>query len=141
MYTDGGSRGNPGPAAIGVAIYDSAKHLLKSYGKTIGIATNNEAEYEALLAALLICWANPDLTDPIIYSDSTLVVKQVNGLMRCRTLNLEPLYLSVKEIQEVFRFDLQHVPRQKVWEADALANLFLDKLEKQRGKRESGEHE
>lgn len=131
VFCDGASRGQGvkgkvGDAAVGVAIYRNKK-MIGQYARGLGKRTNNEAEYEAVLMGLLLCWA-ADLRDPIIYSDSSLVVRQVTGEWDCNNENLRPLLLSIREIQEVFRFRIQHVLRSNVWEADALANLFLDKL-------------
>lgn len=130
VVVDGAARGQGTPAggeaALGVAIYKNNK-LLGQYARGLGRRTNNEAEYEAVLAGVLLCWAG-DLVDPIIYSDSAVVVKQVNGVWECRTESLRTLLLSIREIQEVFRFRLVQVPRKMVAEADHLANLFLDKL-------------
>lgn len=132
VFVDGASRGQgakknvPGDAAIGVAIYKNQK-MIGQIARGLGKRTNNEAEYEAVLLGVMICWA-ADLNDPIIYSDSALVTKQVNREWGCKNASLRPLLLSIREIQEVFRFRLQHVPRNLVWEADALANMFLDKL-------------
>lgn len=130
-FVDGASRGQgtgdgPGLAACAVVIYRNQK-LVGQYARGLGRRSNNEAEYEAVLMAVLMCWA-ADLKDPIIYSDSTLVVNQVNGDWQCKNETLKPLLLSVNEIQEEFRFRIQHVPRRYVSEADYLANEFLDKL-------------
>ena len=131
IFVDGASRGQGvagkiGEAACGVAIYKNQK-MIGQYARGLGKRTNNEAEYEAVLMGLLIAWAG-DLQDPIIYSDSMLVVKHVNGEWNCNTENLKPLLLSIREIQEVFRFRLHQVPRKIVWEPDALCQLFLDKV-------------
>lgn len=135
VFIDGASRGQGvkdtiGDAAIGIAIYKNKK-MIGQYARGLGKRTNNEAEYEALITALQLCWA-ADLKDPIIYSDSALVCKQVNKEWNCNE-TLRPLLLSVHEIQEIYRFRLQQVPRATVWEADALANLFLDKLKEMAG--------
>lgn len=133
IFCDGAARGQGversaiGKAAAAVVIYRN-RRVVGQYARGLGAATNNQAEYEAVLLALLLAWAG-DLQDPVIYSDSMVVVKQVNGEWRCNTDKLRPLLLSIKEIQEVFPFRLVHVARSYVAEADALANAFLDRQE------------
>lgn len=133
-YVDGASRsqgvtpGVHGHGAIGVVIYKN-NQLFGRYARGLGRATNNEAEYEAVLAALMLCWSNPELLDPIIYSDSQLVVKTVNKEWQCWNVNLRPLLMSIQEIQSVFRARVIWVPRVEVHEADKLARDFLDNLE------------
>lgn len=135
-YVDGASRGQGankvGDGAVGVVIYRNGK-LVGQYARGLGKRNNNECEYEAVLTALLLCWAAPNLADPIIYSDSALVVKQVNREWSCNNPALVPLLMSIREIQEVFRFRIQQVPRKVVYEADLLANMFLDKLLREAG--------
>lgn len=115
-----------GEAAIGIALYKNNK-IYDQYYRGLGIRTNAEAEYEAVLHAVVLCYAM-DLPDPIIYSDSTLVVNQVNGAWRVNTPGLLPLYLSIIEMRARYRFRLIHQTRKYLWEADALAGMFLDKL-------------
>lgn len=130
LFVDGAARGQGqekmGVASCGIVIKKNGK-TIGQYARGLGRRTNNEAEYEAVLHGVLMCWA-ADLQDPIIYSDSTLVVNQINGQWQCKNESLLPLLLSVLEIQEEFRFRIQHVPRKYVNEADRLANQFLDKL-------------
>jgi len=76
-----------------------------------------------------------DYKDPIFYSDSAVVVNQVNGSWKCKNMNLLPLYISVMEIREEYRFRIRQVDRSKVSLADSLANKFLDKLESESQKR------
>ncbi len=121
-----------GEGAIGIAIYRHDKLISHVY-RTLGKRTNNEAEYEAVIHALLICWA-ADLADPIIYSDSLVVVNQINGIWRCKAVELRPLLHTIEEIREHFRFRLVHVTRKaktgiNTTEADFLANRVLDLLE------------
>jgi ribonuclease HI len=129
-YVDGASRGQgtgqTGHGSAAVLIYRNRK-LIGQYARALGRRDNNEAEYEAILLALMMCWA-ADLKDPIIYSDSNLVVKQINGDWKCNNEDLRPLLLSIQEIQDVFRFRVCHVPRKQVAEADLLANKILDQL-------------
>lgn len=131
-YVDGAARGQgandktSGHGAAAVLIYKNKK-LIGQYARALGRRSNNEAEYEAVLLALIMCWA-ADLKDPIIYSDSKVVVNHINGSWKCNTPELKPLLLSVKEIEEDFRFRIVQVPRQFVSEADRLAKRILDNL-------------
>jgi ribonuclease HI len=132
VFIDGASRGQGknkaslGEAACAVVIFDKKKPAAQ-YARGLGKRTNNEAEYEALIAALLMCVMS-DYRDPIIYSDSAVVVNQVNNKWACRSSRLIPLWLSVKEIQQEYRFRLVQVQRNKVSVADKLANKFLNTL-------------
>ena len=122
IHADGASRGNPGQAAIGATIEDGEGRLLASISSRIGPATNNQAEYRAVIAALeravQLGAAGAD-----IYLDSELVVKQINGSYRVRNAALKPLYLQVKELATSFKdFRISHIPRRQNAGADALAN-------------------
>lgn len=134
VFCDGSSRGQGvtpgvlGEGAVGVVIYKNGK-FVGQYARGIGKATNNESEFEAILTALLLCWTNPELADPIIYTDSQVAAKHINGEWQCINATLRPLLLSIQEIQEVFRFRIVHVARHEVQEADRLAKMFLDKLQ------------
>lgn len=131
---DGASRGQgvkdengtpmKGHGAAGVLIYRNKK-LIGQYARALGRVSNNQAEYEAVLLGLQLCWA-AGLENPIIYSDSNLVVNQINGDWDCKNQELLPLLWSAFEIKEVYNFKLQHVPRHHVSEADALVNDFLN---------------
>lgn len=129
--------GQLGEAACAAVIFKNGKEVAR-YARGLGKRTNNQAEYEAVITALLIC-SMADLIDPIIYSDSAVVVNQVSGKWDCRSDELLPLFLSIKEIQSEFRFRIQQVPRitKGIALADLYANEFLDQLAlaKQRAKR------
>lgn len=133
VYCDGASRGqgtaDPGEAACAVVIYKNSKPV-GQMARGLGRRTNNEAEYEAVLLAILMCWA-ADLQDPIIYSDSQLVVKQVNGHWQCKAPALVPLLMTIQDISEVFRFRLQQNSRKTpgIQIADGLAKSFLDSFQ------------
>ncbi len=125
IHTDGVSRGNPGRAAIGAIIRDERGGLVASISQSIGQATNNQAEYRAIIAALeevlSLGAANIELN-----SDSELVVKQVKGQYRVRKEALKPLYQRVKQLQGSLKgFKIKHIPRQQNREADKLANAAL----------------
>jgi len=122
IYADGASRGNPGPAAIGVTIKDKRGKLITSISQCIGRTTNNQAEYRAIITALEE--ATRLGADQIeIHSDSELVVRQINGRYRVKNVALKPLYQQVKALQgKLTKFSLNYVPREQNHEADKLAN-------------------
>jgi ribonuclease HI len=129
-YIDGGARGNPGPAGYGVRIEDADGNLIEELYAPLGIATNNVAEYNGLLAALK--WAaDHDHRDVHIRSDSELLVKQMRGEYRVKNEGLLPLVararLLLMELRDV-RFE--HVRRELNKEADRLSNLAMDEAER-----------
>jgi ribonuclease HI len=126
VFTDGAARGNPGPAAVGVVIEDDKGMRLRGLHRYLGKATNNEAEYHALIEGLKAAaeW-KPDRLE--LYLDSKLVVEQVNGSYRVRKPELQPLYQRAKELLGGFdEVVVSHVEREKNRGADALANMALD---------------
>ncbi len=125
-YTDGGSRGNPGPAGYGVRIEDAAGRLVEELHESLGVATNNVAEYRGLLAALR--WARDRrLTALRVRSDSELLVKQMKGIYRVKNPGLQPLYQEARRlVGEIGRVTFEHVRREENKEADRLANLAMD---------------
>lgn len=134
IYVDGAARGQGatkkkkvGQGACAVMIYRNGK-LVAEYTRGLGLVDNNRAEYEAVLLAVIMSWANDAIVDPIIYSDSQMVVNQINGEWECKNYALFPILKSIKDIQSVFRFRVVQVPRNLVSEADALANDYLDDL-------------
>jgi len=128
INADGASRGNPGPAAIGVTIKDDKGNLVTSISRRIGRATNNQAEYRAIIAGLEKA-IELGAREVMIYSDSELIVKQINGRYRIKNTSLRILYENlVKLISPLEKFSIQHVPRKRSIEADVLANKALDRL-------------
>jgi ribonuclease HI len=123
IYTDGGSRGNPGPSAIGYII--KSQPPVKE-GLFIGVQTNNYAEYQALVHALKK--AQTLKIDQIkIKMDSELIVKQLLGQYKVKHENLKPLYTEVKKLLEFFKlWTVEHVRREENIEADEMVNLALD---------------
>ena len=120
VYTDGASRGNPGPAGIGIAICDKKGNTLESYSKYIGIATNNVAEYKALLMATELV----KKYDPVsvkYYLDSELVVKQINGVYKIRNEKLKPFYMQIINNTSQGEYTFFHIRREFNKEADDLA--------------------
>ena len=126
LYTDGGSRGNPGPAAYGCALYDDAGKLVDIDAAYLGRATNNQAEYNGIIAGLKLAQKS-GVKNIICYMDSELIVKQVKGEYKVRNANMKPLYEKLMRIVEKFdSFAFSHVYREKNKVADKLANLILD---------------
>lgn len=129
IYTDGASRGNPGPASFGFSIRDTKGKILYEDGKYIGIATNNFAEYSAVLSALNYVSKKFKTGNVSInfFMDSKLVVEQLSGRYKIKSLNLIPLVSQIKTLETKFRkITYKHVPRSLNKRADALANLALD---------------
>ena len=135
-YIDGGARGNPGPAGYGVRIESPDGQILDELHGGLGIATNNVAEYNGLLAALQ--WAaDHDEKDVQIRSDSELLVKQMRGEYRIKHPGLQPLAARARLLlMQLGRVTFDHVRREQNVEADRLSNLGMDEAE---GKREKGE--
>jgi len=128
LFTDGGSRGNPGPAGIGFVLKISDKGMdeLVEYKEYIGKATNNQAEYRALLAGLEEA-VERGVKELTCFLDSELVVKQVKGLYKMKNPGLRPLWEQVCGLKDDFsKIDFKHVPRAKNEEADRLVNEALD---------------
>ena len=126
---DGGSRGNPGPAAYGVIIRDAKGEVVAKLKKYIGRMTNNVAEYYGLIAALDYVQSQ-HVKALRIESDSELLVKQMRGLYKVRSPELQPLFERARKMSaalESFRID--HVYREQNREADALANEAMDEVE------------
>ncbi len=126
MRTDGASRGNPGPAAVGVVIEDDQGTRLRTFHRFIGTATNNEAEYRALIDGLkAVAEWKPDRLE--VFLDSNLVVEQIKGSYRVKKPELQPLYKEAKELLGAFDdVEIQHVERESNRGADKLANMALD---------------
>lgn len=133
LYTDGGSRGNPGPAAIGFVIEDGAGVVLKKHGEAIGRATNNEAEYRAVVAGLVSVKAllgkkKARELGIIVRMDSELVAKQLNGEYKIEEERLFPFFIKIWNLKIDFGSVLfEHVPREKNRGADRMVNEALDK--------------
>lgn len=126
IHIDGASRGNPGAAAYGVIIETADGTRLESLAKGLGTATNNFAEYQALIAALEYALAHQHARVQI-YSDSELLVRQVEGRYRVKHPGLKLLYeRAMKLARQLEAFRVTHVPREQNREADRLANRALD---------------
>lgn len=126
IYSDGGSRGNPGPAGIGFVVKDATGKVYKEGKKFLGEKTNNEAEYIALGLALKSA-LELKAKKITCFLDSELVVKQLNGLYRVKEPRLALLFSKVKEIASEFDAVVyKNIPREKNKEADKLVNEALD---------------
>jgi ribonuclease HI len=128
-HVDGGSRGNPGPAACGVVIEGADGEPLAALSKFLGHATNNVAEYQGLLAALEYAmeYHHPRLR---VLTDSELMARQIEGRYKVKSPDLKPLFERARAmILRLELFSICHVPREKNAEADRLVNQTLDAAE------------
>jgi ribonuclease HI len=125
-YIDGGARGNPGPAGYGVRIETADGRLIEEFNESIGVATNNVAEYRGLLAALE--WArNRHIPAVHVRSDSQLLVQQMLGNYKVRHPALQPLHAKAQLLaHEIGRVSFEHVRREANQHADRLANAAMD---------------
>ena len=138
IYTDGASRGNPGPAGIGVVICNQSGEIVKEYKEFIGSATNNIAEYRALIKALELA-GGFSINEIDCFSDSELMVRQLNGEYRVKNEKLGKLFLLVREKEKWFgKVSYFHVPREKdlIKRADKLANRAIDEFKTMERERE-----
>jgi len=125
IYIDGGARGNPGHAGIGIVIEDN--NGKNGYYHYIGIATNNEAEYKALIRSLYIA-TTKNYKNITVFTDSEFVTKQINGKYKVKSENIIELYYNAKNLISKFsKFEILHILREKNVEADRLVNLAIDK--------------
>ena len=126
VNVDGGARGNPGPAAIAAVIRDEQGEILYEAHETIGRATNNVAEYRALIFGIEKA-AELGATELELVGDSELVVKQVRGEYRVKDAGLKPLHSAAQKALGSFaEWQIRHVKRERNVEADALVNQALD---------------
>lgn len=125
-YIDGGARGNPGPAGYGVRIETSEGDLVTEFHESIGVATNNVAEYHALLAALSYALEHGH-RKVLVRSDSLLLVNQMLGVYRVKHPGLQPLHREARALAaKIGRVDFEHVRRERNVHADRLANQAMD---------------
>ncbi len=123
---DGAARGNPGPAAIGILLTDEHGKELESVAEAIGIATNNEAEYRALVRGLELA-ARHHATEIEVRTDSELLAQQINREYKVRASSLKWLFAEAQRAMAPFsRVNVQQIPREQNRRADALANHALD---------------
>ncbi len=126
LFTDGGARGNPGPAAAGAFLCTPEKDYRKELGVYLGEATNNEAEYRALVIGMEAA-LKAGAKKLVCYLDSELIVKQLKGLYKVKNERMKSYYDEVKELEkELDKISYKHVPREKNKKADSLVNEVLD---------------
>jgi len=125
-YFDGGARSNPGPAGYGVYIIDDQGNVLAELAASLGIATNNIAEYNGLIAALQ--WAVDHNLDAItIKGDSLLIIEQMRGNYKVKHEGLKPLHMKARMlVMQIGNVKFEHVPREKNKDADRLSNVGMD---------------
>ena len=129
LFTDGGSRGNPGPAAYAAVLKDSAGKIVNQVGVFIGKATNNEAEYKGLIFGLEMV-SDMNITEIECFLDSELVVKQLKGEYKVKNEKIKEFFGTVKTRTGKFKnITFNHVPREQNSDADALVNKVLDSVE------------
>ena len=126
VHVDGGARGNPGPAAIGVVVSEPDGGVLEELGERIGVATNNVAEYRALLRGLERAQAR-DAREIEIVNDSELVARQITGAYKVKHPAMKPLHAeAIAALREFDRWSIRSVPRADNARADELVNEALD---------------
>jgi len=132
IYTDGGARGNPGPAGAGAVIFDKNMKSVVEASKFLGIQTNNIAEYEAVILGLaklteLVPEKDQEQTEVTLRLDSELVQRQIIGQYRVKDAGLYKKYLEVRNLMNTFpKITFEHVRREQNKEADQLANIAMD---------------
>lgn len=131
IYTDGASRGNPGQASYGFTISDEKRHLIYEEGKYIGVTTNNVAEYTAVLEAFKYTKEKLTIDNSQliinVFADSRLIVEQLSGRFKIKNPNLKILFDQIKILEmEIGGIFYTHIPREKNFKADSLANEALD---------------
>jgi ribonuclease HI len=127
IYTDGGARGNPGPAGVGVVVYDAKKKIVGRYHKYLGEATNNQAEYQAVVLALERA-KTLGVEEIDFFLDSELVVSQLKMDYRVKDKELGSLFVKVWNLAQGFKkITYRHIPREENKEADRLVNEAIDK--------------
>lgn len=126
LFTDGGSRGNPGPSAIGYVVLDMDDQIIQKKSKYLGITTNNQAEYQGLKEGLELCLAM-HVRIVHVYMDSLLVVNQMKGLYKVKNRDLWPIYDAIQDLLKKFeKVNFTHVPRELNKIADGMVNECLD---------------
>jgi len=127
IYTDGGARNNPGPAGIGAVLMDEQRRVVCKISKYIGEATNNQAEYQAVIAALAKA-KELGVKEVDLFLDSQLVVMQLKGEYRVKDKDLAPLFVKVYNLSLGFKkITYTHIRRELNKQADKLVNLAVDK--------------
>lgn len=126
IHTDGASRGNPGPASLGLVVYDQDQNVVYERGEPLGSQTNNYAEYMAVQVALELA-VEKSVEKVVLKSDSQLLIRQLTGVYKVKSEGLRPLYLACAELaKKIPDMHFEHVRREFNKRADELANLALD---------------
>lgn len=133
IFTDGGSRGNPGPAAIGIVIKNNLGKIIFETGERLGSATNNVAEYRAVVRALLWVVENQKILNDVkisFFLDSLLIYSQIVGAYKVKDSKMKELLSLVRKKEDLIKTTIfyKHIPREKNKEADRMVNLALDNL-------------
>ena len=133
IFTDGGSRGNPGPAALGVFIQDEDGKELASIGKTLGDTTNNVAEYSAIVEGLKWALQNKvkfNIEKVNFYMDSQLACSQLTGLFKVKNPRIREFVFEIRLIEAQLKVPIfyTHIPREQNFKADLMVNLALDNM-------------
>ena len=135
IHCDGGARGNPGPAACAFVVYDDQHKLIFTGGKYLGQATNNQAEYEAVISALEWLCSEYSMSNNqysiTFYLDSELVVKQLKGIYKVKDLGLKNKKLAIEKLVANCKIKVEnyvHIPRESNSVADKKVNQILDTL-------------
>lgn len=130
IYTDGGSRGNPGPSALGVVFVDEKGKIFKKYSNYLGEVTNNQAEYEAVIFALEKA-KQLKIKEMELRVDSELIGKQLKGEYKIKDSDLQPLFIKTWNLRlDYDKVDIKIIPREQNKEADKLVNMELDSRKK-----------
>lgn len=130
VFIDGASKGNPGPAGIGVLILDENEHEISKISEKIEDTTNNVAEYKALLRAITEC-KKLNILSVRFYTDSQLLARQIKGMYKIKDEKLKPLYVKIRGKLLGFKnWEVIHIPREKNIIADKLANDSFKKISK-----------
>lgn len=130
IHTDGGARGNPGPAASAFVVYDNLGEVIFSDSKYLGPATNNLAEYTAVLMSIEWLGQNNSSVQAEFYLDSLLVASQLQGTYKIKNPELKNIYLLIQKIISEKKLNIKkfiYVPREKNFLADSLVNQTLDR--------------
>lgn len=131
IYTDGGARGNPGPAALGVYIEDENKKELARIGKRLGDTTNNIAEYSAIVEAMSWAVGNKQkqkIESISLFMDSQLAFSQLSGIYKIKNSSIRDLVFKIRQLEQELNVPVfyNHIPREKNIKADFMVNLALD---------------
>jgi ribonuclease HI len=126
IYTDGGARGNPGPAGIGAVIFNEKEEIIGQYKKYIGETTNNQAEYQAVVLGLEEA-KKLKVEEIELRMDSELVCSQINGVYKIKNPDFQDSFIKIYNLKQAFKkIEFKYIPREKNKLADSLANQAMD---------------